>query len=183
MVVKSIKQFKILTILISFLLGAVTLNAVTYEPLPNRPVFRGFSYWLDMADYTNLLQSNMPYQVIQGYIVADSVVRTMPSITYLWDPVKELNLFSDTAQYIYKYWHIMNDYDPVRFYWFLCRKYPEAKNKQRRLQAGMYTRMYNFTELTFVASEYILHIYVNDTICIDTANTDHPNLSEIVVLY
>ena len=166
------KTIKVLTItLFLMLVSTVTVEAIVYEPLPNRPEFRGFYYWLDMADYRNILQSDMSHEVMIGYIVADSVVRTMPSITYMYDPIKEMNVFSDTAQYINKYWYLMNDYDPLRFWWFLTRKYPEAKNRPSRLHSDMRSRMYINPQFTYVVSDYILHIRVNNTVHIDTSYT------------
>ena len=153
------------------LVAVVTVKAVVYEPLPNRPEARGFYYCLDMADYPNLLQSNMPYEVMVGYIVADSAIRAMPSITRFYNPIEELNLFSDTAEYIYKYWYLMNEYDPVRFYSFLGKKYPVAKNKPRELYSDISNRMHRNPKFKYVVSDYILHIYVNNTVHIDTANT------------
>jgi len=161
----------------------ITLNAVTYEKLPNRHTFRGFYYCLDMANYQHLLQSNMPYQVLQGYIVADSIVRAMPSITRDWNPIHELNINSDTVQYLYKYWYYMNDYDPVRFWWFLNRKYPEAKNKQRGLHADMRQKLYVDQRFTYVVPSYILHIYVNNVAWIDTSDTNHPDNSSVTIAY
>lgn len=149
----------------------ITAKSVTYEQLPNRPYWRGFYYCLDMADYQQLLLSNMPYEVLQGYIVADSAVQVMPSITYLYNPIEELNLQSDTVSYIYKYWYYMNDYNPLRFYWFRNKKYPEAKNMVSNLYSDMRDKMYIDPRFTYVASDYILHIYVNNTVWIDTANT------------
>jgi len=46
--------------LTAMMLTMLGTNAIVYEPLPSRTDHRGFYYWLDMADYPNLLQSNMP---------------------------------------------------------------------------------------------------------------------------
>ena len=124
---KSTIKFQVLALLI-VLCASVTLKAITYEPLPNDPDTYGFFYKLDMARFPQLLLSNMPYEVLQGYIVADSIVRVLPSFSYRWNPINDLNLHSDTMHYLYKYLYIMSDYDPERYFAFSCRKYPDAKN-------------------------------------------------------
>ena len=161
------------------IVAVVNLNAVTYEQLPNRPYWRGFYYWLNMADYPHILQSDMPYQVMQGYIVADSVVKAMPQITYLYNPIKTLNMSSDTGAYIYKYLFYMKEYDPLRFNAYLRRNYPEAQNNPktpRRIHTEMLQRMYDSDpRFVYTHSDYILHIYVNNTEWIDTSDTRYPN--------
>ena len=165
-------RFCILTIILLLLLCTeVTLNAVTYEQLPNRPSWRGFYYCLDMADYPQLLLSNMPYQVLQGYIVADSIIRALPTITYKWDPIENFNLRSDTAKYLYKHWYYMNEYDPLRFFSFTRKKYPEAKNRPTGLFSNMEGRMVaDYSTSLYVLVDYILHIHVNNTVWIDTSD-------------
>jgi hypothetical protein len=138
------------------LLGTTAeMYAVTYEPLPNRPHVRSFYYYLDMADYPQLLLPNTSPEVMQGYILADSVVKAMPSITYLWNPIEELNLLSDTVQYIYKYWYSINNCDPLRFYAFRNRKYPEAHNNPSRLQSEMRGKMYVDPKFTYVGPHIV----------------------------
>jgi len=69
-------MFKVLSIALFAMLGTtVALNAIVYEPLPNwhNKNWRGFHCWLDMADYPNLLQSNMPLDILIGYIVCSSL--------------------------------------------------------------------------------------------------------------
>ena len=176
---------KLISILFLLVISEVTLNAVTYEPLPNRPYWRGFYYCLDMADYPYLLQSNMPYEVLIGYIVADSIMQAMPeSLTPVWYFIKDMNISSDTAQYLYKYWYYMNDYDPMRFWSFLNRKYhPEAKGRQRMLYAEMRQRFYVDQKFTYVVPSYILHIYVNNVVWIDVSDTKHPTSSSSTIAY
>jgi len=178
---KITKKFKVLSIALFVMIGTtVALNAIVYEPLPNRPEYRGFYYWLDMADYPNLLQSDMPYEVLIGYIVADSVVRAAPGSRIMSDAIRKMNLLTDTAQFIYKYWYAMNEYDPLWFYSFLNKKYPEANISSRSLRSDMRSRMYEDTKFTYVVSDYILHIYVNNTVHIDTSNTKYPEFSKTI---
>jgi hypothetical protein len=166
------------------------LKAVSYEHLPNKPDIRGFYYWFDMADYEHLFLSNMPYQVMQGYIVLDSVIRATPSITYLYNPIKELkgiNPLSDTGQYVYKYWYLMDEYDPLRYLAFFQRKYSDAKNRPTRIRSELEAKVrYNVpldvsVKPVYAASSYILHIRVNNIDLIDTADTDSPEFSESTV--
>ena len=153
------------------MLGTVALDAIEYKPLPSRPYFNGFFYCLDMADYPNMLHSNMPLDVLIGYIVADSVVRSLPHFNAYIDSVQKLNPFSDTAQYILKYWYLMNEYDPLWFYSFLKRKQqPGANATAAPLHSNMRQRMSFNPKSVYVAPDYILHVYVNNTVSIDTAD-------------
>lgn len=163
---------KVLMVALFVMLGTETTKAVTYGYLPNWPGYRGFYYCLDMADYPTLLLSNMPYKVLQGYIIADSALRTMPSVTYLDDPIEKLNILSDTAEYIYKYWYYMNEYDPLRFYAFLHRKCPECKNNANILHSDLQGRVYIYPKTLYSMISYILHVYVNNTVHIDTTSID-----------
>ncbi len=163
----------------------VTLNAVTYEHLPSWPDRRGFYYILDMADYPNLFSPGMPPEVMLGYAVADSVLRDSLA-AYLPENLLKMNLLLDSAQYIYKYWYLMNEYDPLRFFAFLNRKKdPGVKNNfsGRRLHSSMRHRMHQHPKSIYTTPEYILHIYVNNTDWIDTSDLAHPNISSETVAY
>jgi len=151
------------------MLGTVAINAIEYRPLPSFEYFRGFYYWVDMANYKNLLLSNMPLDVLVGYIVADSVVRAAPRGPIL-DKISRMNLSTDTAQYIYKYWHTMNEYDPLRFFSYTRRRYHGAEVNYLRLHSDMRHKMYVDPKFTYVVSDYILHVYVNNTVHIDTSD-------------
>ena len=166
------KIFFIVALLLS---TEVTLNAVTYEPLPNHPYWNGFHYYFDMTDYPNLLSSSMPYQVLQGYIVADSVVKAMPGRKYQMSSIEKMNPFLDTAQYIYKYWCYMNDYNPLWFYSFEGKKYSGARTSPYGLLTDLRNRMYIDPKFKYVISSYILHIYVNNTFWIDTPDVRKPD--------
>ena len=166
------------------LLSTIALNAIVYEPLPNRPEWRGFFYCLDMADYPNLLQSNMPLDVLIGYIIADSAVRVAPFSGELKEVLRQFNPFSDTAQYILKYWYLMNEYDPLRFFAFTSRpKHHDGNIPPAVLQAAMQDRMSANPLFAYVSSAYILHIYVNNTVHIDTSDTDHPDRTAATIAY
>ncbi len=168
-----IKKFKsILWMLtITMIVTAINLNAVTYEQLPNRPYWRGFWYCLDMADYPNLISPSMPLKVAQGYSVADSVVKAMPSITHKWNPIEGLHFKADTFLYIYKYWYLMNEHNPLQFFAFKNRKYPDAKNSPSILMSEFKSAMrLDYSRSLYVMVDYILHIYVNATEFIDTSD-------------
>ena len=153
------------------LLGTIALNAIEYKPLPSRPYFNGFYYWLDRADYPNMLQSNVPLDVLIGYIVADSAVRAIPYSNAFIDSAQKLNPFSDTAQYIFKYWYLMNEYDPLWFYSFLKREQqPGANATAVSLHSPLRHRMSLHPKSVYVTPHYILQVYVNNTVSID--NTD-----------
>jgi len=176
MIGKAFIKMTCLLIIIGIAATSQETKAVTYGSLPNRPEARGFYYWLNMADYSNLLSPSMPLKVAQAYTVVDSVVKAMPSITYLYNPIKEMNFLTDTAAYICKFWYYMKEHDPLRFNAYLRRNYPTANNSPRRLYSELWERTSSWDpRFIYVHSDYILHIYVNNTEWIDTANTDTPN--------
>ena len=169
---KKFCQLKALTLALFLVLGTVvTLDAVTYERLPNNSPHRGFYYYLSMAEYQDLLIPTMPPEIMVGYSVADSLVRSIPSFKSLPGLVGQLDLQSDTAAYLFKYWLILNDYDPLRFHSFFKRDLPDAKVTGGAVQGALYMQMYKDTKLNYLYPSYILHIYVNDVLRIDTANT------------
>ena len=168
------------------MLGTVALNAIVYESLPNwnSKNWRGFYYWLDMADYPNLLQSNMPLDIMIGYIVADSAARVAPFSGELPNVLRQLNPLSDTGQYVLKYWYLMNEYDPLRFLSLRSsRKYPTANTTTLVLHSAMRNWMSVNPLFAYVSSDYILHVHVNNTVHIDTANTDNPDGSSATIAY
>jgi len=175
----TLKKLKVLSIALFAMIGTtVALDAIVYEPLPNRPYWRGFYYCLDMADYPNFLQSNMPLEVMIGYIVADSAARVAPYPRYVRDSIERLNLLSDTANYILKYWYLMNEYDPLRFQAFLKRKEYNWRHNPNASFSGpgtfhsaLRSRMVANPKSVYVTPHYILHIYVNNTVWIDTVDT------------
>ena len=112
----------------------------------------------------------MPYEILQGYIVADSAVRAMPSITYERNPIRDLQLPDDAEKHLNKHWYLLNDYDPMRFIAFTRKKYPDAKNNSSRLYSELKSRMKRDSNRVYVVPSYILHIYVNNTIWIDTSD-------------
>jgi len=163
-----IKKFKsILWMLTIAMIVTANLNAVTYEKLPNNSRYRGFYYYLSMANYQDLLLPTMPLEIMVGYAVADSLVRVAPK--YPEDVLKKLDLQSDTVAHLYKHWCLMNDWNPLRFLSFLYRANPGAQLRGDFLESGLYMRMYKDPKLDYVYPSYILHIYVNDVLQIDTA--------------
>ncbi len=150
----------------------VTLDAVTYEPLPNNSPYRGLFYYISMAEYQDLLIPTMPPEIMVGYSVADSIVRSAPHFPE--DVVKNLNLESDTMAYLFKFWTIMNDWHPPRFQSFLSKKHPDAKVAGHSVEGALYMRTYKDPRLDYVYPPYILHVYVNDVIQIDTSFAKGP---------
>jgi len=179
---KKIKILKVLSIVLFTMLGTtVALNAIVYETLPSRTQDRGFYYWLDILDYPNLLQSNMPLDILIGYIVADSVVRVAPHTNLFSDSLCKLNRLSDTVQYLYKYWYLLSEYDPLRFFSFVKqKKRPGQVCNVFGLHSNLRGCMYAMPQFTYVVSNYILHVYVNNTVHIDTVNPDRHYYSSTI---
>ena len=165
------------------IIAVVNLNAVTYEKLPHYPHYRGFYYWLEMADYENLLMPNIPYEIMVGYIVADSIVRKAPGTRFLPDSIKKLNLQSDTVAYLCKYWYLLNEYDPLRFQAFMEQKHTDAKVAGHTVQSYMYSYMHEDPRMNYVYPAYILHISVNNTVHIDSADENRPKRWSKTITY
>jgi hypothetical protein len=137
--------FKAIIIALTLLVTAAEIYAVTYEPLPNHPSYRGFDYYLNMADCPQLLSSNMPY--MQGYIVADSLVKIAPMQRAVDSMLLQMNLFPDTINYIYKYWYLMTEYAPLRFYAFMNKRYSNSNNNDQIGLAGSFGHRIGFVQM------------------------------------
>jgi len=163
------KLMSILSMLGIYLIVAdVSLNAVTYKPHPDRPQWRGF-YYKEQA-YPLLLPTD-PYQIMHIYMVFDSITRVVPF--HLEDTLNKLSLLSDTAQYIYKYWYLTNEYQPLRFYYFWTTpRYSEAKRSPGAIMSEFCRRMYIDPKFPYVNSSYILHVHINNTDYLDTSSID-----------
>lgn len=120
----------------------------------------------------------MPYQVQRGYILVDSLDKAL--LNKWHEPVDKMNVQSDTALSVYKHWCYMNDYDPVRFYGLLCRKNPDTKNNFYIVQSKFRNKMEWDDKFDYVYPSYILHVYVNKRMWIDTMDTKEPGPSSTI---
>jgi hypothetical protein len=145
-------------------------NAITYEPIPNFPERYGFYYRFNDSDYAQILHSNMPYEIMAGYIVTDSIMRYCPNSIAVENFVLDsIHYGSDTLKYFNKYLYLLEDYDPVRYYMKLSMP-DTALVYGSGIKGWMYTKFYEMPEAPYVFSDYILHIKANKVVRTESIN-------------
>jgi hypothetical protein len=112
----------------------------------------------------------MPYEIMAGYIVTDSIMQYHPGFSKVEDFILDsIHYGSDTLKYFNKYLYLLKDYDPVGYYHFLHAP-PPGRSYGAGVHAWMYTKFYETPEAPYVFSEYILHIRANKVIRIESFN-------------
>lgn len=167
------KLFKLLFALIAFTFFAYQVTeAINLQTLPCRPNTRGFFYSYQKSDYRQLLTSDMPYEVMIGYILADSIVKHLPGVGITEDLIKQIGRNSDTMAYILKYLYLLADYDPIRYQSFLMasdKDVFEMKNTGTNVLQQIAERMKGDPRIRYIISSYILHVKVDKTEFIDSS--------------
>jgi len=152
---------------IGFIAGSQVVKSQEEICLPCDSTAKGYYYSYPSLNIFNVpeLQSNMPSDVIIGYIIADSVLRNVTPIDF-WEFIQTLG-DGDTLNYILKYMYLMADHDPVRYSKYLSTQpYPrkgalgyENHLLQRTSQLSTMRK-----KLRVITPEYILHVRVNETV-------------------
>ncbi len=145
----------------------------TYRAVPCDTIMKGLFFAYPRNMYEPVLQSNMPYEIMQGYIVGDSIAKAIMGIEHAESLLASVGSNSDTLAYALKYIYRMADYDPIRFYSFLNPSICSAKGVPPRLVYGCFMdriKTSSFARLRkYVDVSYILHIKVNTTDVVDPA--------------
>jgi hypothetical protein len=101
-------------------LGLVSGQAQSVSPNADGALIQRFP----LPTITPPLNSGMPYDVMIGYIMGDSLARGMSRAKQ--DSMLRDLTYSDTLKYALKYLYEMADHDPIRFYqWGLFRPVPD----------------------------------------------------------
>ena len=143
----------------------VSQSVVAQEYLPCDSSTKGYYYSYQHSYYTPELLSDMPYDIMVGYIIADSVLRNA-------SPVEISNFvyslgYNDTLKYILKYMYLLSDYDPIRYSRFLLTQ-PTPRSSGYGTQNHVFQRVSVLPDGALngrlVAPDYILHLRVNETV-------------------
>lgn len=103
-----------------FLLAlAAPITAEAQRPSPNPPPTRppwdgALELRFPVRETCPDLSTDMPLDVLIGYIAGDSLARTLPRD---WaERFRDNGTYSDTLRYALKYRYLMDDYDPIRLF-------------------------------------------------------------------
>ena len=132
------------------------------------------------------LVSDMPYDVMLGYIIADSLRRN-PEY-YDEEEFFQRQQYADTLKYMMRYVYEMMDYDPIRFYHFMKYRIAAPWDPPEMMMGNIYdllcSTLYkydnSFAMTHIFQSYYILHIKVADTLRIPTIDNEYcGNVTEV----
>ena len=139
-----------------------------YQPTPCSSLYPGYYYSGEYYSYYPVMHSGMPYDVLIGNILLDSVMRNwrkiFPVNNVSWnDALNNITCSSDTLNYVMKYLYRLADYDP---YLYVNALSPPAKSNgwfggeetQFWRQVG---KICGFAKQQIGQAYYILHIKAN----------------------
>ncbi len=124
----------------------------------------GFFYSYQHVAFTPILYSNMPYEIMQAYIIADSLTKNIGNIHDVERALEQIGAASDTINYALKYIYKLVDYNPALYY-----QVTEAVQAQGKVTTGMVERAIRGTlcpddqRLPYITADYILHLKINNT--------------------
>jgi len=113
------KKNSLLAITMALTLTMLCENT-TAQIIPCRPEVEGLHFTSPMYKYSPVYFSNMPYDVLISYIVADSIlsyagVKEIASDFNKRFRKNQISYDNDTLNYAYKYMYKIMDYDPLLF--------------------------------------------------------------------
>lgn len=153
------------------------LPSLAASQLPCDSSSKSYFYEADKLKNFPPINSDMPNDVMLGYIVADSVLKTA-NLVQIEDFInrQDNNIFSDSLKYFLKYFYKLSDYDPITLNQFAMESpedyvFPNIVKSElsyffnQNLDSGA---QYDY----LINSSYILHVTINDTaqIYIDSTN-------------
>lgn len=151
--------------MLSFLLFGLT--AVSAQPVPS-DINGALAQRFSVPTITPPLNSSMPFDVLIGYIIGDSIARNL-NIAQRDSLFRNLT-YSDTLKYALKYLYKMVDYDPISFFqWGSYRPiptmYPSAPGVLHHALLERTRKIYPDKQRTAMLStaDVIAHIKVNST--------------------
>ncbi len=144
----------------------------------------GFYYRYPIPYQTPMLEPSMPYDIMLGYIYADSLLKSA-GMKSVWTAAKELQ-DNDTMRYVQKYRYLLSDYDPMRYHTYLGTTQNFGKNSGSGVESRLIIRTRElpngFINDVLTASRYILHVTVN-SIEVDDNGEERPAYLSTRVVY
>ncbi len=147
-----------------FIIFFINLNSNLKSQPPCQSSTISYFYSVPLLQNYPPLNSGMPLETIVGYIVADSVSKSL-SIDTLHKFIQSLT-FNDTLNYLMKYYYWMVDYNPIQYLQYAINP-PYKYVKPRFIEEDLNRQIWNTTKNVpldlIIEAYYILHIFVNDT--------------------
>ncbi|MDR0926804.1 MAG: hypothetical protein LBO69_03440 [Ignavibacteria bacterium] len=180
---------KTLTIAAAVMLTSMFSVNSNAQGLPCYPEMCGAFYSTPAYNYTPVLYSYMPCDVLVGYIVMDSIIAHIrelyPYYSSQAELINGLTATGDTLNYALKYLYRLQDYNPILYYTFLNT--PQTTKRQPMTLLGDLTKhirkVKGLKYEEVIKADYILQVHINSTQTITDYGTapDYDNSYTIVV--
>jgi hypothetical protein len=174
------KKSTIKIIVFAMLFGVAFASYSTKaQGLPCNPYTSGVFYSAPRYNYTPVLFTYMPYDVMIEYIVMDSVISHIRELLPTYDDqlgfIKSLTASGDTLNYLMKYLYRVADYNPIFYYSFLNT--PQTTKKQPMSIMGEIEKQikneFGVAKTIVMKADYILQVHINYAQPIDYTSTDN----------
>lgn len=159
----------ITNVLFLFIFLIAAIHELKSQP-PCNPEIDGLYFEIPhLTDYPPLT-TDMPYDVLIGYIASDSACKNVH-----YDEITNFvnnQSYNDTLRYIMRFYYQMADYNPIKFYQFLkfspqSYKTPPSYVKNEVLDRIRITSPNPTIHRLLLASTIIAHVEVTDTFTIN----------------
>lgn len=173
----------------------VTSQVAMSEGVPCAPNVEGLHYTTPHYNYSPVLFSNMPYDVMISYILIDSILRHSEEAPVMVNSFLErfmngeISFDNDTLNYAYKYLYKIMDYDPLLFWDYIMKGTAYGRNIHTfhlydDLSTGCVEKLpRGWQKQLLLRSFYILHIYVNETNLFVKNKTANNPLKDFTIVY
>ncbi len=165
---------------LTFLLLVVCFQCLSYSQQPPcMPDYYGLTYSYPKYSHLPNYSTDMPYEVMLGYIVMDSVCKYGNGI--MFDEFLNRQTYNDTIKKIMNFIYRMTDWDPYLFkrtqyydesqingYYYLS---PKTIVSELIEKAAILSSNYKLNKL-LLESDYILHAFILDTITRQTLSAE-----------
>ena len=138
-----------------------------YEDCPCSALYPGYYYTGQYYPTKPVLYSSMPYDVLVGYIIMDSIITHAKDSFPTWveqeNFIKSLTCTGDTLNYALKHLYRLADYNPFLYYNFLT-SYQQGKMQPMSVLSALLDQVKKQCGLPtqeVMKAEYILHLRVN----------------------
>ncbi len=171
-------------------LTGIVSNSLNAQQPPCMPDYNGIAYSFPKFSGFPPLTTDMPLEVLIGYIAIDSLCRSSFRLSD-WDNFIKNQSYNDTLRYLMKYFYYITDYNGFKFYQYLKTE-PNGGLKADEINRTVINQVGKTAPITLrmgvysiVKSYFVYHIYVTDTMRYfnpDAAICYNQSLVECIVL-